>query len=99
MRSSLDEFLDITKEYKVIGDYIGTITWGRGKNPNIVVYYEGNPKHNKNEFWDTMRSLMMFGIDAIVEYQGFCYYLPDKAQRIQITQLVSQKPTVKEVIE
>ena len=42
---------------------------------------------------------MMFGIDAIVEYQGFCYYLPDKAQRIQITQLVSQKPTVKEVIE
>ena len=50
MRSSLDEFLDITKECKVIGDYIGTITWGRGKNPNIVVYYEGDPKHNKNEF-------------------------------------------------
>lgn len=81
------------------GDYIGTITWGRGKNPNIVVYYEGDPKHNKNEFWDTMRSIMMFGIDGIVEYQGFCYYLPDKAQRIQITQLVSQKPKVKEVIE
>lgn len=38
-------------------------------------------------------------VDAIVEYQGFCYYLSDKAQRIQITQLVSQKPTVKEVIE
>lgn len=89
----------ITKECKVKGDYIGTITWCIGKNPNIVVYYEDDPKHNKNEFWDTMRSLMMFGIDAIVEYQGFCYYLPDKAQRIQITQLVSQKPTVKEVIE
>ena len=81
------------------GDYIGTITWCIGKNPIIVVYYEADPNHNKNEFWNTMRSLMMFGIDAIVEYQGFCYYLPDKAQRIQITQLVSQKPIVKEVIE
>jgi hypothetical protein len=42
---------------------------------------------------------MMLGIDAIVEYQGYCYYIPDKAQRIQITQLVSKRPTVKEVIE
>ncbi len=42
---------------------------------------------------------MMFGIDGIVEYQGFCYFLADKAQRIQITQLVSKRPTVKEVIE
>lgn len=70
------------------GDYIGTITWGRGKNPNIVVYYEDDPKHNRQEFRDTMTSIMMFGIDGIVEYQGFCYYLPDRAQRIQITQIV-----------
>lgn len=81
------------------GDYIGTITWGRGANPNIVVYYEDDPQHNRQEFWDTMRSIMMFGIAGIVEYQGFCYYLPDKAQRIQITQLVATRPKVKEVEE
>ena len=41
----------ITKECKVKGDYIGTITWCIGKKPSIVVYYEGDPNHNKNEFW------------------------------------------------
>lgn len=71
------------------------------KDPIIVVYYDGDHKHNRQEFWDTMRNCMMFGVDAIVEYQGFCYYLPDKAQRIQITQIVSKEhqPTIKEVIK
>lgn len=82
------------------GDYIGTITWGK-KDPIIVVYHESDHKHNRQEFWDTMRNIMMFGVDSIVEYQGFCYYLPDREQRIQITQIVSKEhqPSVKEVVE